>query len=190
MLSAAQLFAIQRTRKHRVASGRPTNDSIGYARNGAFLETPAGDTFENAPLVNLVYKQSQEAMRSALRQVGATLGKKYPLVIDGERIWTGEDDQPRLTPAHLNKSSEQSPRQEFRRRNARSWPRAKRPTEWSRTSFRERARITRASCRNHGPPTLRTFRLEVFEVGKPWAEADGDIREAMDFCLFYAHKCG
>ena len=28
--------------------------------------------------------------------------------------------------------------------------------------------------------------LEVFEVGKPWAEADGDIREAMDFCRFYA----
>jgi RHH-type proline utilization regulon transcriptional repressor/proline dehydrogenase/delta 1-pyrroline-5-carboxylate dehydrogenase len=30
--------------------------------------------------------------------------------------------------------------------------------------------------------------LEVFEVGKPWAEADGDIREAMDFCLFYAQQ--
>src|ERR1700758_1495357 len=30
--------------------------------------------------------------------------------------------------------------------------------------------------------------LEVFEVGKAWAEADGDIREAMDFCLFYAHQ--
>src|ERR1700724_4792992 len=30
--------------------------------------------------------------------------------------------------------------------------------------------------------------LEVFEVGKAWAEADGDIREAMDFCRFYAHQ--
>ena len=30
--------------------------------------------------------------------------------------------------------------------------------------------------------------VEVFEVGKAWAEADGDIREAMDFCLFYAHQ--
>ena len=25
--------------------------------------------------------------------------------------------------------------------------------------------------------------LEVFEVGKPWAEADGDIREAIDLYL-------
>jgi RHH-type proline utilization regulon transcriptional repressor/proline dehydrogenase/delta 1-pyrroline-5-carboxylate dehydrogenase len=30
--------------------------------------------------------------------------------------------------------------------------------------------------------------LEVFEVGKPWAEADGDIREAIDFCRFYARR--
>jgi len=30
--------------------------------------------------------------------------------------------------------------------------------------------------------------LEVYEVGKAWAEADGDIREAMDFCLFYAQQ--
>jgi acyl-CoA reductase-like NAD-dependent aldehyde dehydrogenase len=26
--------------------------------------------------------------------------------------------------------------------------------------------------------------VEVFEVGKPWSEADGDIREAIDFCTF------
>src|SRR5205814_5197447 len=30
--------------------------------------------------------------------------------------------------------------------------------------------------------------IEVFEVGKPWNEADGDIREAMDFCRFYAQQ--
>ncbi len=30
--------------------------------------------------------------------------------------------------------------------------------------------------------------VEVFEVGKAWEEADGDIREAMDFCLFYAQQ--
>ncbi len=30
--------------------------------------------------------------------------------------------------------------------------------------------------------------LEVYEVGKAWAEADGDIREAIDFLLFYAQQ--
>ena len=27
---------------------------------------------------------------------------------------------------------------------------------------------------------------QVFEVGKPWAEADGDVAEAIDFCRYYA----
>ena len=37
----------------------------------------------------------------------------------------------------------------------------------------------------------RRFELcafEVYEVGKSWAEADGDIREAIDFLLFYAQQ--
>ena len=29
---------------------------------------------------------------------------------------------------------------------------------------------------------------EVFECGKPWAEADGDIAEAIDFCEYYARE--
>lgn len=37
--------------------------------------------------------------------------------------------------------------------------------------------------------TQRKFALcatQVFEVGKPWAEADGDVAEAIDFCRYYA----
>ena len=37
----------------------------------------------------------------------------------------------------------------------------------------------------------RRFELaawEVFECGKPWAEADADIAEAIDFCEFYARE--
>ncbi len=37
----------------------------------------------------------------------------------------------------------------------------------------------------------RRFELaawEVFECGKPWAEADGDVAEAIDFCEFYARE--
>src|SRR5258708_13283128 len=37
----------------------------------------------------------------------------------------------------------------------------------------------------------RRFELaawEVYECGKPWREADGDIAEAIDFCEFYARE--
>ena len=37
----------------------------------------------------------------------------------------------------------------------------------------------------------RRFELaawEVYECGKPWAEADADVAEAIDFCEFYARE--
>ena len=64
-----------------------------YSSNGASGDTPPGDTYENAPLANFVYRQSQDAMRTAIEDVRKTLGQKYPLVIDGEKIWTNEHDR-------------------------------------------------------------------------------------------------
>lgn len=29
---------------------------------------------------------------------------------------------------------------------------------------------------------------EVVECGKPWAEADADVCEAIDFCMYYAQQ--
>src|SRR6267378_2476586 len=59
-----------------------------HSRNGQSLDTPPGDTYENSPLVNFVHRSSQEQMRTALREMKAKLGQKYPLVIDGQKIWT------------------------------------------------------------------------------------------------------
>src|SRR2546423_6289089 len=52
-----------------------------HTHNGASRETPAGDTYQNAPLVNFVHRESQEKMRAALHEVRQRLGKKSPLVI-------------------------------------------------------------------------------------------------------------
>ena len=30
--------------------------------------------------------------------------------------------------------------------------------------------------------------LEVYEAGKPWAEADGDVCEAIDYCEYYGRQ--
>ena len=32
--------------------------------------------------------------------------------------------------------------------------------------------------------------LEVFEAGKPWAQADADVCEAIDFCEYYGREMG
>src|SRR5207248_4103378 len=59
-----------------------------FSRQGAPLAKPPGDTYKNASLVNFVYPECQEKMRTALREVRARFGQKHPLVIDGKEVWT------------------------------------------------------------------------------------------------------
>src|SRR5207248_9416693 len=59
---------------------------------------------------------------------------------------------------------------------------------WSRTPFEQRCQLLERVAAILDRRRFELSAVEVFEVGKAWAEADGDIREAMDFCLFYAHQ--
>ncbi len=155
--------------------------------NGASLDTSPRDAYENAPLVNFVYKQSQDEMRAALDAVRKTLGQKYPLVIDGEKIWTTN------TIASINPSN---PDQVVGYQAHAEIPEAERAVvaakkafaSWRRTPFEERAQLLERVAAIMERRRYELSALEVFEVGKAWVEADGDIREAMDFCLFYANQ--
>ena len=160
---------------------------VEVSSDGASLDTPAGDTYENAPLVNFVYEQNQDRMREALAHVRTQLGQKYPLVINGERVWTEK------TIASINPSS---PEDVVGHVAEAGIPEAERAVKaardafekWSRTSFETRCRLLERAADIMHRRRFELSALEVFEVGKAWAEADGDIREAMDFCRFYAHE--
>jgi RHH-type proline utilization regulon transcriptional repressor/proline dehydrogenase/delta 1-pyrroline-5-carboxylate dehydrogenase len=158
-----------------------------FSRNGATPEMPPGDTYKNASLTNFVHPESQEKMRAALRDVRTRFGQKYPLVIDGKEVWTDK-----LLPS-LNPSA---PDQvvglvaEAGIPEAESAVKAARRAfqTWGRTPFEERCQLLERVAAILDRRRFELSAVEVFEVGKAWAEADGDIREAMDFCLFYAHQ--
>ena len=69
------------------------NGANGRAQPPGVEQSP-GDVYKNSPLVNFVYKESQEQMQAALRDVRNRFGRKFPLVINGEKIWTDK-----LTPS-------------------------------------------------------------------------------------------
>ena len=154
-------------------------------QNAASLEAPSGDIYKNSSLVNFVYKDSQEKMRSALREVRNRFGEKHPLVIGGEKVWTDK-----LTPS-VNPSA---PKMVVGSVAEAGIPEAERAVKaaraafekWSRSPFEERAQLLERAAAIMERRRYELSALEAFEVGKPWAEADGDIREAMDFCRFYA----
>jgi RHH-type proline utilization regulon transcriptional repressor/proline dehydrogenase/delta 1-pyrroline-5-carboxylate dehydrogenase len=170
-----------------IAEGPNGARHVEVSGDGASLDTPPGDTYENAPLVNFVYQQNQDRMRQALEHVRTQLGQKYPLIINGEKVWTDK------TIASINPSF---PDNVVGHVAEAGIPEAERAVKaardafekWSRTSFETRYRLLERAADIMHRRRYELSALEVFEVGKAWAEADADIREAMDFCRFYAHQ--
>src|SRR5213082_3408355 len=191
-VSAAELLRdpkelIRQNRANLPEATIPAIAEDRHPKNGASIEPPPGDIYENSPLVNFVYQESQEKMRIALREVRNRFGEKYPLVIAGEKVWTDK-----LTPS-VNPSA---PKEVVGYVAEAGIPEAERAVKaartafdkWSRTPSEERARLLERAAAIMDRRRYELSALEVFEVGKPWAEADGDIREAVDFCRFYAEQ--
>ena len=158
-----------------------------HRKNSASLDTDPGDVYRNSPLVNFVYKDSQDKMRSALLEVRKRFGEKYPLYIGGEKVWTDQ-----LTPS-VNPSAPDEIvgyGSEAGIAEAERAVKAARDAfgKWSRTPVEERARLLERAADILERRRYELSAVEVFEVGKPWNEADADIREAVDFCRFYAQQ--
>src|SRR6266852_6330662 len=159
----------------------------GHNKKGTSLHATAGDSFRNAPIVSFIYKDSQDKMQSALREVRKRFGEKHPLYIGGEKIWT-DNLTPSVNPA--------APTEIVGYGSEAGIPEAERAVKaaraafgkWSRTPFEERARLLERAADILERRRYELSAVEVFEVGKPWSEADADIREAIDFCTFYAQQ--
>jgi len=156
-------------------------------RNGQSLDTPPGDTYENSPLVNFVHEKSRDRMRSAINEMRPRLGQKYPITIDGKKIWTDNfidsinPSRPTQVVGAVAEATVEHAEQAV--------VAAKKAFEhWCRVSFEHRAELLERVATIMDRRRFELSALEVFEVGKPWAEADGDIREAIDFLLFYAQQ--
>ncbi len=64
----------------------------------------------------------------------------------------------------------------------RAWP------VWRRTPVRERAAVMFRAAGWLRERRADIAALEVFEAGKPWADADADVCEAIDFCEYYGRR--
>src|SRR5207249_5838677 len=110
---------------------------------------------------------------------------EYPLIINGERIFTGK------TIASINPSSPDDVVGAVAEAGIAEAERAVKAArdafeKWRWTPFEQRAQLLERAAGIMKRRRFELSALEVFEVGKPWTEADGDIREAVDFCRFYA----
>ncbi len=143
------------------------------------------DTFKNEPSVDLSNPENARRMRAAIEKVRNELGREYDLVIGGRHLKTAEKTQS-INPAKPSEivgihqaagANEVEPAMQAALKAFETWKYA---------SVEERTNLLfRVSA------LLRERKFElmawlVFEVGKNWPEADGDIAELIDFCDLYA----
>ncbi len=143
--------------------------------------------FRNEPFVDYSNPEHVAAMQAALAQVKAEFGRTYPLVIDGERITTDK------TIASTNPAS---PAEVVGYASCATAEQAARAVELAHArfdSFRKTSAEQRSGYLVKVAAGMRARKYEltawlVYEISKPWAEADADVAEAIDFCEFYARE--
>jgi RHH-type proline utilization regulon transcriptional repressor/proline dehydrogenase/delta 1-pyrroline-5-carboxylate dehydrogenase len=143
--------------------------------------------FQNEPPTDFTRSENRSSMRAALAEVGAQLGRTYPLVLGGAEVATGETfdsldpgDTSRVVGRFPRATAEHAERAVAIARGAFA--------QWSRTPASERAAVLIRAAELLRRRRFTLAAWEVFECGKPWREADGDLAEAIDFCEFYARE--
>jgi RHH-type proline utilization regulon transcriptional repressor/proline dehydrogenase/delta 1-pyrroline-5-carboxylate dehydrogenase len=150
--------------------------------------TPDLPPFRNEPPTDFARDLSRETMQRAVDVVRTQLGRRYSLIVGGREIETPGKLVDSINPSQSSRATGQVAMAGADHADlAVAAARAAAPA-WSATPADRRAQIlieTAAILRR------RRFELaawEVYECGKPWAEADNDVAEAIDFCEFYARE--
>ena len=145
------------------------------------------DEFRNEPFTDYSKAENAEAMRAAIEKARGDLGREYPIVINGEKIQLekkfssfnpaeksqvvgvfseGDTDAQNLVNKAIDAASEA-----FK--------------TWKNVAPADRAEYLFKAARLMRERKHEFSAVMVFEVGKTWAEADGDTAEAIDFLEFY-----
>jgi RHH-type proline utilization regulon transcriptional repressor/proline dehydrogenase/delta 1-pyrroline-5-carboxylate dehydrogenase len=160
-------------------------DLVDTAPEPLARQAPAPGAFVNAANTDFSRSEARDRMRAALKAMEGKLGRRWPLVLGG-RKFANREYVPSVNPAHPSQIVGYWARATVKdTEDAVAAARAAFPS-WSATPVADRARILVRAADIMEERRLELNALEVLEAAKPWAEADGDVSEAIDFCRFYA----
>jgi len=142
--------------------------------------------FKNEPFTDFTKNENHNAMERALAKVRSELGRTHPIVIGDRRI-DGLDTFESFNP---------STREAIGRFQSGTRKHATEAVEvaveaferWKRESVDTRVRLLTKAADLLRQRKHEFSAVMILEVGKSWAEADGDTAEAIDFLEFYARE--
>jgi 1-pyrroline-5-carboxylate dehydrogenase len=148
------------------------------------------DEFRNEPFTDFSDAANADAMRAAIEQVRAELGREYPLIINGEKITTGKKFES-INPAEKSQTvgvfSDADADAEILTEKAIDAATAAFAL-WKQVAPAERAEYLFKAAEIIRNRKHYFSAWMIFETGKTWAEADGDTAEAIDFLEFYGRE--
>ncbi len=164
--------------------GNPVN-AIAAAPEPLARQAPRSGAFVNAANTDFTLATNRDKQRAALNNYASQLGKKWPLVINGRKI-SDREHVPSVNPAKPTQVVGSWARATVGDAEAAIAAAQAAFPAWRSTPVEDRAKILERTADLMEARRFELNALEVFEAGKPWVEADGDISEAVDFCRFYA----
>ncbi len=143
--------------------------------------------FRNEPFTDFSQPENVAAFRAALDQVKAEIGQTYPLVIGGERI-TLEQTFPSINPSRSEEVLGNFSKGGQKEADQAMAAALSAFESWRFVPGQERARYLLRAAAEMRRRKHELSAVMVLEVGKSWAEADGDTAEAIDFLEYYARQ--
>ncbi|MDX6381498.1 MAG: 1-pyrroline-5-carboxylate dehydrogenase [Rubrobacteraceae bacterium] len=143
--------------------------------------------YKNEPYLDWTDESNQKAMRAALEEVEGSLGKSYPAIIGGKPVET-DGEIVSVNPSNPSQVVGRVARATEREADMALETATKTFDSWSRTEPETRARILLRAAAIMRRRKFEMLAWEVYEGGKPWAEADAQVAEAIDFLEYYARE--
>src|ERR687889_35278 len=143
--------------------------------------------YKNEAYLDWSDERNVEAMQAALRDVGSRLGRSYPAIIGGKRVET-DSEIISVNPANPSEVVGRTASATEREADMALESATSTFETWSRTSAEARARILLRASAIMKRRRFELFAWEAYEGGKPWAEADAQVAEAIDFLEYYARE--
>jgi 1-pyrroline-5-carboxylate dehydrogenase len=143
--------------------------------------------YKNEPYLDWTDESNQKAMRAALEEVEGSLGQNYPLIIGGQSVET-DGEIPSVNPSNPSQVVGRVGRATEREADMALETAKKIFDSWSKTEPEARARILLRAAAIMRRRKFEMLAWEVYEGGKPWAEADAQVAEAIDFLEYYARE--
>jgi 1-pyrroline-5-carboxylate dehydrogenase len=142
--------------------------------------------YQVEPPLDMSIEANRAKMREAIAAVGQQLGKRYPLVIGGQRIETGQ---------WIRSTNPGNPDQlvgEVARARVEDVEAAFQAAGAAFATWKKMSAEGRASVLFKAAAIIKRRRFELnawmaYELDKPWGESDGEVAEAVDFLEYYAH---